>query len=505
MFRALEKLRRLGLLTPVGVTGFVHALRAEGGGPMALAHLAARLRPERTAVHDEDGPVSCGDLLRSIRILAHRLRDGEGLRPGDRVALLCRNHTGSVEAIFALSRLGADVHLWNVDMRPSQLEARLIEGRYDLVLGDRDILDGFSGEARFPTRNLAEIRRHPQGKPRDLPPLAPCRPGRIVVATGGTGGRSRPVVRRPSLRAVLRPFLGLLERLELDACRRALVVTPFYHGYGLAFLFVCLFLGVEVHLARRFDTKALLDRIRSRGLDAAILVPLLLKRLWREDPITTGSLRFVLSGGARLDPGLAREISTGSSTRLFDLYGSTEAGFSILSSPEDRQARPGTLGRPIPGVTATIRDDSGRILSTGQVGRIGIESPWAMDNREHPWVDTGDLARMDEDAYLFLVGRADDRIVSGGENVHPDDVERILESCPGVREAVVLGVEDAEFGQRLAAWVALSPGAELDEAAILAWLKPRVARYELPVRVRILAEIPLTAIGKIDRSRLRDS
>ena len=126
-----------------------------------------------------------------------------------------------------------------------------------------------------------------------------------------------------------------------------------------------------------------------------------------------------------------------------------------------------------------------------------------MDNRDRAWVDTGDLARMDGDGFVFLVGRADDRIVSGGENVHPDDVERILETCPGVREAVVMGVDDAEFGQRLAAFVALCPGADLDESRILSWLKPRVARYQLPVRVRVLAELPLTAIGKIDRATLK--
>jgi acyl-CoA synthetase (AMP-forming)/AMP-acid ligase II len=502
---ALEKLRRSGFLSWKGLTGFVNAVRSEGSGPMALLRLAAHLHPDRTAVRDETGAISCLDLLHSVRGLAAHLQDTEGLRPGDRVALLCRNSIPAVEAIFALSRLGVDVHLWNVDMRPAQLDERMAMGGYALVLGDRDVLLGLPVPNRFKALALDDMRPAPSPPPKPGRNLPKCKPGRIVVATGGTGGKSRSVVRRPSLRAVLRPFLGLLERLELDACRRALVVTPFYHGYGLAFLFVCLFLGVEVHLARRFDTRAILERIRTHQVDAAILVPLLLKRLWREDPVTTGSLRFVLSGGARLDPDLATRIADGSGIRLFDLYGSTEAGFSILSTPEDRAARPGTMGKAIPGVTATIRDESGQILSAGQVGRICIESPWAMDNRQHAWVDTGDLARMDADAYLFLVGRADDRIVSGGENVHPDDVERILETCPGVHEAVVLGVEDSEFGQRLAAFVALIPGSDLDEARILAWLKPRVARFELPARVRILPEIPLTAIGKIDRPKLRES
>lgn len=503
MLLALEKLRRSGFLSFKGLTGFVHAIHSEGSGPMALLHLAARLHPERPAVRDEAGSTTCMELLQSVRGLAVHLRDTEGLRAGDRVALLCRNRTRAVEAIFALSRLGVDVHLWNVDMRPSQLQDRLVEGRYALVLGDPDVLDGFAGADRFRARSLDDTRSGSSERDANREVLARCRPGRIVVATGGTSGKSRAVVRRPSLRAVLRPFLGLLERLELDSCRAALIVTPFYHGYGLAFLFVCLFLGVEVHLARRFDSLAILERVRTHRIDAAILVPLLLKRLWREDPATTGSLRFVLSGGARLDPDLAGQIGDVSGIRLFDLYGSTEAGFSILSSPEDRKERPGTLGRAIPGVTASIRDHEGRPLVAGEVGRICIESPWAMDNRDRAWVDTGDLARMDGDGFVFLVGRADDRIVSGGENVHPDDVERILETCPGVREAVVMGVDDAEFGQRLAAFVALCPGADLDESRILSWLKPRVARYQLPVRVRVLAELPLTAIGKIDRATLK--
>jgi len=501
VLRALETLRRSDFLSLRGLREFVLALRGEGAGPMALLRLAARLHPGRFAVCDEEGRTTYRDLLGSVRRLAFHLQEAEGLRSGDRVVLLCRNGTGAVEAILALSRLGVDAHLWNVDLSPQQLAARLEAAGHGLAIGDAEVLAGLAGTVR--TRSLEGLREAASRSVDLGQKLSRCRPGRIVVATGGTGGKPRSAVRRPSLRAVLRPFLGLLERLELDSCRSTLIVTPFYHGYGLAFLFVCLFLGIEVHLARRFEAGAVLDRVRGYRVDGAILVPLLLRRLWQRDPIATGSMRFLLSGGARLDPALAAEVTAGSQARLFDLYGSTEAGFSILATPEDRRSRPGTLGRAIPGVTVRIRDEAGQELSNGTQGRICVESPWAMEGRERPWVDTGDLGRMDGAGFVFLTGRADDRIVSGGENVHPEDVERILRECPGLAEVAVLGLADAEYGQRLGAFVALFPGTQLDEAGILAWLKPRVARYQMPARVRVLPELPLSAIGKIDRVALR--
>lgn len=500
MRRALEKLRWTGFLSLRGLLGFATALRSEGAGPMALLVFAAGLHPGRHAACDEEGRITYRDLLVSVRRLARHLQEVEGLRAGDRVVLLCRNGIGAVEAILALSRLGVDAHLWNVDMSPRQLDARLEAAGHGLAIGDAQVLAGLDGTVR--TRSLEDLRAASRSGDAGQK-LSKARPGRIVVATGGTGGRPRLAVRRPSLGAVLRPFLGLLSRLELDSCRSALIVTPFHHGYGLAFLFVCLFLGVEVHLARRFEAGAVLERVRGHGIDGAILVPLLLRRLWQRDPVATGGMRFLLSGGARLDPALAAEVTAGSQARLFDLYGSTEAGFSILATPEDRHARPGTLGQAIPGVTVRIRDEAGQELPSGTEGRICVESPWAMENRERPWVDTGDLGSMDGEGFVFLTGRADDRIVSGGENVHPEDVERILRECPGLAEVAVLGTEDAEFGQRLVAFVALSPAAAMDEAGILAWLKPRVARYQMPSRVRVLPELPLNAIGKIDRAMLR--
>jgi acyl-CoA synthetase (AMP-forming)/AMP-acid ligase II len=500
---ALEKLRRSGFLTFRGLTGFVAAMRSEGAGPMALLRLAAHLHPNRFAACDEAERTTCRDLLSSVRRLALHLRHVEGLRAGDRVVLLCRNGIGAVEAILALSRIGVDAHLWNVDLSPSQLERRLEAGGFRLVIGDSEVLAPFDPARHPDLRMLEDLRTVAFQGPVIGQELSKIRPGRIVVASGGTSGKLRLAVRRPSLRAVLRPFLGLLERLELDSCRSALIVTPFYHGYGLAFLFVCLFLGVEVHLVRRYATRAVLDRIRADAIDGAILVPLMLQRMWTEDPDAVGSMRFLLSGGARLDPSLALEVTTRSSARLFDLYGSTEAGFSILATPEDRATRPGTLGKAIPGVTVRIRDDLGQELSKGKVGRICVESPWAMENRDRAWVDTGDLGRVDEMGFVHLTGRADDRIVSGGENVHPQDLERALLDCPDIAEAVVLGVEDPEFGQRLAAFVAPALASDIDAEEILAWLKPRVARYQMPVRVHLLKELPMTAVGKVDRAILR--
>ena len=488
MLRALEKLVRIGFLTPRGLWGFARAVRAQGPGPMALLAYAARRHPDRMAIRDDREAVTYGQLHASCQNLAHSL---EHLEAGAKVALLGSNQIAMVQALLALSKLGVDAYLLNVEMAPAQLVALLESRPFDLVWCDLELKTRL--EAAGCKVALA-----------DLPPL--CQAGltsarkgngRIAVMTGGTSGKAKSSSRKPSIAKLVRPFCGLLEGLNLEECKSVYIATAFYHGYGLAFLFVAFLMGSQVHIAKKFKAEEAVARIREHGVEALVVVPLMLQRMLGEG---LGSLKCIVAGGARLDAALVRQVQQNLSARLHNLYGSTEAGFSILATPEDLARRPEALGRAIPGVKIQIQTPGGQVVPAGERGVICVRSPWSVAG-DSVWVSTGDLGAMDADGYVVLLGRADDMIVSGGENVFPDDVQIVLARHPAIEAVVVLGVPDAEFGQRLCAFVVLNAGQPVDELELQEWSRSRLARFQMP-RFRFVAEIPTTATGKVDRARL---
>jgi acyl-CoA synthetase (AMP-forming)/AMP-acid ligase II len=212
-------------------------------------------------------------------------------------------------------------------------------------------------------------------------------------------------------------------------------------------------------------------------------------------------LKCIITGSAPLSPALARDTLEQLGPILFNLYGTSEAGFSILGTPGTMQSKPDALGRPIRGVRVRIINDTGQEVRPGAIGQLCIRSAWTVDRES--WVETGDLAYQDADGDIFLCGRVDDMIISGGENVYPLELERVIAQHPGVDSVAVFGIPDEEFGQRLKAVVVKKPGTRLDSSMLFDWLKPRVARYQMPAVIDFRDELSYTSVGKIDKKALR--
>jgi fatty-acyl-CoA synthase len=326
--------------------------------------------------------------------------------------------------------------------------------------------------------------------------------GNIVVMTGGTTGRPKPASRKPSVLAFLPPFIALLTRLHLDRYRSVYIATPIYHGFGLASLFMGVILGAEIYLTERFDAARACSLVARNRVEAVTLVPLMLQRMLKSDPGSLSPLRRIISGGAWLSPALARETLGRLGPILFNLYGTSEAGFCIMAEPDVLARKPESIGKPVWGVRAIIVDDSGREVDGGAIGRLRIKSAWATSRNS--WIETGDLAYRDPEGDIFLGGRADDMIVSGGENVYPVELENVLVQHLDVDAVAVVGIPDEEFGQRLKAVVVKKRGAALDLGALRDWLRQRVARHQMPAAIEFRDQLPHTPLGKIDKQALRE-
>lgn len=426
------------------------AWRRCGGSFAFLAEVAALRFPTYPAVFDEDGSLTFGELLREAEGLAGWLGQ-QGVKPGQQVGLMCRNHRGFVLGLLALSRLGADVMPLSCELPPAVLERY----RLDRVVREEDC----AGRIWL-----------------DLPRV---RAGQLVVLTSGTTGIAKGVRRRPGVRQLLPIALGLLGGLPLARHRPLVLAIPLYHGYGLACLALGLALGAPLVLRRRYDIGPLLPEARGGVL---VTVPTLLSRWLRSEPVVV-PLAGVITGSAPLEAGLCRELLARLGPRLYNLYGSSEAGVVSLAGPEQLLQSPGCVGKPLPGNEVRLLE--GQILVRGPLAPQG-------------WFETGDLGRWDEHGNLFVCGRADSMIVSGGENVYPSELEDALIAHPAVKDVAVVAVEDADFGRRLVAAVVGAVG----EGELLDWLRGRLERHKLPRSVHVLEAIPRNALGKVDRVAL---
>lgn len=501
MFTLLRQLYRIGLLSPSGLWRIAAAVRNEGINLMTLSNLAARLHPQREAVDDTLQRYSYAQLQAQARQLAAQLAQ-RGICKHQRIALACRNHAAQLLALFAVSRLGAHIYLVNPEFSQQQLAALHDKQRFDYWIGD-ETLRGFVESAGLNDRFLAaestllELAKTPI--PADFR-FRRSYGSRLVVLTGGTTGTPKAASRKPSLFAFLAPFFALLQRVHLDRYRSVYIATPIYHGFGVASVFISMVLGAKMFLRPRFDASQSCDLIASQQIEVLTLVPIMLQRLLEQRAEALASVQAFVTGGAPLSPRLATTVLQRLGLRLFNLYGTSEAGFCIMATPLDLQAFPDSIGKPIAGVRLRLLDAEGKAVAPLQVGRIAIRSRWSVGGGQ--WMETGDLAYQDASGRLFLCGRIDDMIVSGGENVYPIELENVLLQHPQIAQAAVIGVPDAEFGQRLRAFVVWYAGQEASEEKLRAWLKPRVARFQMPASIVFLKKLPYTHLGKVNKKLL---
>lgn len=511
MFELLKKLFKIGLLTPVGITRLSFSLLGEGTNLMALLRFAARKYKNQIAVVDEREAVSYEDLYRQSQRLADALQNDFRLRAGNKTAFLCRSHASLIRALCAAARTGARLFLLNPEMTAEQFAALAEKHQFDFLFYDAEIAHLVEANNNFAWKNKSlvsydikkpSIESLSKSKSRTQKKIRRHFSGEIVVLTGGTTGAPKTAARKPSVFNFLNPFFALLTKLHLDKHDSVYIATPAYHGFGIAAIIIGIILGEKMFLLPRFDAAKACALIEKNQIEAITVVPLMLQRMLNFNAGALSSIECIVSGGAALNPALVEETLDRLGDKLFNLYGTSEAGFSVIAAPEDLRRAPDTIGKKIDGVNLSILDENDNPVAIGVVGKICIKSQWSVTTNKN-FIETGDLGLQDENGFLFLRGRTDEMIVSGGENVYPIELENILVKHPFVQQTAVIGIPDRDFGQRLKAFVVPAPGAvNLTEAEIKDWLAVRVARFQMPAAVEFLEELPTTAVGKINKKAL---
>ena len=506
---------------PSQLLGIERALRQWGQSMAALGAIAAIRYPDQPAVIDERGQLTYQALDRRCERIAAGLAAQYGIVAGSKVAVLCRNHRGFLEATLSASRLGADVLFVNTEFAGPQLKAVLEKHQPDLLIRDEEFivdtdLPQILAWHDDPAADLVGLDRLVLSDAVGAP--APDRPGHITILTSGTTGAPKAAPRAPTVGGLAGLTASALNRFGLRAGEPMVICPPLFHGLGLLTSMLALFLGSPLVLARRYDAAAVLASIDRNRAGSVVAVPIMLQRMLdlgaeQIAEYELRSLRAIISGASALGPALAERFIAQFGPVLCDAYGSSEIGIATIANSADLLAAPGTVGRPCLGSSVRILDDNDRPVAVGETGRIfaggGLVFGGYSDGSSKTVVDgrmsTGDLGHLDKAGRLFVDGREDDMIVSGGENVYPAEVEDCLMNHPGVVEAVVVGVPDEEFGQRLVAYVVPAGPRAVTPEELIQHVRANLARYKTPRQVVLVEDLPRNATGKVLRSKLGES
>ncbi|MDQ3177913.1 MAG: AMP-binding protein [Actinomycetota bacterium] len=496
-----------------GVGGLVRmgrALRDNGTTMAGICAIAAARRPDAVALIDDDGAVTAAELQRQISAFTGLLHD-EGVAAGDAVGVMCRNGRRFVHAAMAVSRLGADLVLLNNEFAAGSLGATAAhEGLVTLIhddeFADRVASSGFAGRTVSSERSLTA-----DGDDSAVPRVR--RPGAIVVLTSGTTGAAKGARQRETSPAQVVPITSLVRAMRLRAGEPMLVLPPMFHGYGLGFMLLGLGIGAPVVTSRRYDADRASQLAREHEVTTIVAVPPMLPQLVDAlDGDSDGgrhplpALRCVISGAGLLHPTVSEQVRLHLGDVLFNFYGSSEEGWSTLATPDDLRRAPGTIGRAVAGVEVAILGAAGMPVPDGEVGHLCVRSNLSFSGytgggaraRRGGMLDSGDLAHRDADGLLFVDGRADGMVVTGGENVMLSEVEDALLAHPDVIDVRVDGVADEAYGTRLEASVVLSDEGRgrTDATALQRHVEDRLARFKIPRRVHFVDELAVTATGK---------
>jgi long-chain acyl-CoA synthetase len=485
---------------------------------------AAARTPCKTAIIQGERQLTYRQLIERIDRVAN-LAMGLGLRNGERVAIQCRNRLEYLELVCGLSLAGvacatvgpaaagpelrficedAGARVLFVDRELAEAARAFVPPSVERVIVMEDDYEALLAQASS-QRCPVEVDEH------DI---------FSVPYTSGATGRAKGVLLAHRGR-VLACYAMAAEHGCYTPDDRAIASTPMFHGAGFLMALVPVFFGGTVTLMSRFDIEQLLQTIVSFRATSVYMVPTHFAALFamgeRAREFDVSGLKAVISGTAPLAQSLkARIIDFFGEDRLYERYGTTETNVACALRPRDQLRKIACVGQPLPGTHVRVLDDAGEDCAAGEVGELAVASPYLFSGylnlpeataraMRGDWFVTGDLARIDDEGYVYIVDRKNDMIISGGENVYPREVEEVLLTHTSVAECAVAGLPHPYWGEAVTAWYVPRPGHELDPSSLAELCRSRLSAYKVPKAFHQVESLPRNSMGKILRRELRAS
>ncbi len=519
-------LRRAGMIAPMRPDRYVRiaaAMRREGIGFTSGFAGAAQRCPNRPGLIDELGTLTWRQLDQRGDAFAAALQAQPG-GPPKVVGIMCRNHRGFIDTLLAANRVGADILLLNTSFAGPALAEVVSREGVDAIVYDEEFtatVDRALADAPNASRIVAWADgRHELTVEKLINAHAGQRPvrtggkGKLILLTSGTTGTPKGA-KHSGGSGGIKTLKGMLDRTPWRAEEPIVIVAPMFHAWGFSQLVLASSLACPVITRRKFDpeaTLAMIDRHQATGL---AVVPVMFDRIMElpdevRNRYSGKSLRFAAASGSRMRPDVVIAFMNQFGDVIYNNYNATEAGMIATATPADLRAAPDTAGKPAEGTQIRILDSNLKEVPTGEVGTIYVHNESQFDGYttgttkdfHAGYMSSGDVGYLDAHGRLFVVGRDDEMIVSGGENIYPIEVEKTLATHPEVAEASVIGVDDEQYGQRLSAFVVLEPGASATVETLKQHVRDNLANYKVPREITVLDELPRGSTGKILRNEL---
>ncbi|AIY49102.2 acyl-CoA ligase FadD12 [Mycolicibacterium fortuitum] len=518
-------MRRAGIITAMRPDKYLRIASAMARENMSVTSgfaASAQRCPNRPGLVDELGTLTWQQVDQQADALATGLQALPGGEPKV-VGIMARNHRGFVLSLIAANRIGADVLLLNTSFAAPAMAEVVNRESVDAVIYDEEFTDTAAlalADRPGAARIVAWTDTHAHDltvaklveQHRGMEPRRSSAKSKVILLTSGTTGTPKGAKHSGGGPEVLK---AILDRTPWHTEERVVIVAPMFHAWGFSQLAFAASMACTIVTRRKFDPEAtleLVDRHRAKGL---CVVPVMFDRIMdlpenvlnRYDGRT---LRFAAASGSRMRPDVVISFMDRFGDIIYNNYNATEAGMIATATPADLRAAPDTAGKPAEGTEIRILDADFRQVPTGEVGTIYVRNSTQFDGYtsgttkdfHEGFMSSGDVGYLDEAGRLFVVGRDDEMIVSGGENVYPIEVEKVLAGHPDVAEAAVIGVDDEQYGQRLVAFVRVSGAATPDD--LKAYVRENLANYKVPREITVLDELPRNSTGKIDRRQLQE-
>ena len=493
-----------------------------GATPATGTAVTAIEYPDEVALIDEIGELTFEEVHRRSNALARAFAD-RGVGPGKGVGIMCRNHRGFIDATLAAAKLGASSLYLNTQFAGPQLAEVMEREGPEILVYDEEFTELLEEVDKGIDRVVAwtdgdagddSLESMIEGSDdADLSP--PDEKARFVILTSGTTGTPKGAQR--SSPDGLGALASLFDVIPFRSRERMMIACPLFHSWGFTHFVLALPLASTIVLQRKFKEEETLKTVEEKEAQVLVVVPVMLQRILNLDDevldkYSLPSLRITSVSGSALPGELALKWMDNFGDNIYNLYGSTEVAYATVATPEDLREAPGTAGRPPRGTIVRIYDEDDNVLEQGESGRIFVGNDMAFEgytggggkDEIDGLLSSGDVGHFDEDGRLFIDGRDDEMIVSGGENVFPREVEDLLSDHDAVAETAVIGIEDDDFGQRLKAFVVLGGGKDAGEDELKKHVKSNLAGYKVPKEIEFLDELPRNATGKILKRELEE-
>jgi long-chain acyl-CoA synthetase len=486
---------------------------------------AARFRtPDKVAIKEGSRSLTFRALVERIDRVANFAHAGLGLRHNERAAIFLPNQLEYMELVCGFSSAG--VACAKIGPAAAGPEIRFIcEDSGARVLVTTPELEAAARAAIPPTVEhvvvLGQQYESLLAKSSAMHcPVSVTESDIFTVPyTSGATGRPKGVMLAHRGR-VLACFVMAAEHACYGPDDRTVATTPMFHGAGFLMALVPIFFGGSVEILPRFDIERLLAAVSANAATSVYMVPTHFAALFAlgaaAKKYDVRSLKAVISGTAPLAQAMkACIIEHFGEGKLYERYGTTETNIATALRPADQLRKIACVGLPLPGTHLRVLDDAGNDVPQGEIGELAVASPYLFSGylnlpeatakaTRGDWFVTGDMARFDEEGYVYLVDRKDDMIISGGENVYPREVEEILLAHPAVAECGVAGVPHPYWGEAVTAFVALRPGMNVSVDELAQACRGRLSAYKVPKDIRFVAALPRNSMGKVMRRTLRE-